>query len=41
MGLADFLEGLFGHKVDLVIRETINPLVRERVLAEAHDVLGL
>jgi len=41
MGLADFLEGLFGHKVDLVIRETIKPLVRERVLAEAQDVPGL
>jgi predicted nucleotidyltransferase len=41
MGLADFLEGLFGHKVDLVIREMIKPLVRERVLAEAQDVPGL
>jgi uncharacterized protein len=41
MGLADFLEELFGHKVDLVIRETIKPLLRERVLAEAWDVPGL
>ena len=41
MGLANFLEHLFGHKVDLVIRETIKPLVRERVLAEAQDVPGL
>ena len=41
MGLTDFLEGLVGHKVDLVIRETIKPLVRERVLAEAQDVPGL
>jgi hypothetical protein len=41
MGLADFLEVLFGHKVDLVIRESIKPLVRERVLAEAQDVPGL
>ncbi len=41
MGLADFLEKLLGHKVDLVIRETIRPLVRERVLAEAQDVPGL
>ena len=41
MGLANFLEHLFGHKVDLVIRETIKPVVRERVLAEAQDVPGL
>jgi len=41
MGLADFLEKLLGHKVDLVIRETIKPLVREKVLAEAQDVPGL
>jgi predicted nucleotidyltransferase len=41
MGLADFLEKLLERKVDLVIRETIKPLVRERVLAEAQDVPGL
>ena len=41
MDLADFLEKLLGHKVDLVIRETVKPLVREKVLAEAQNVPGL
>jgi predicted nucleotidyltransferase len=41
MGLADFLEGLFGRKVDLVIRESIKPLLRDRILREARDVPGL
>ena len=38
MGLAEFLEGLFGRKVDLVIRGSIKPLLRERILREARDV---
>ena len=41
MGLADFLERLFGRRVDLVIRGSIKPLLRDRVLREARDVPGL
>jgi len=41
MGLASFLEDLFGRKVDLVIQESIKPLLRERILREARDVPGL
>lgn len=35
MNLLFFLEDLFGRKVDLVVKETIKPLIRNRVLREA------
>ncbi len=41
MGLLRFLEGTFGRKVDLVIREALKPALREAVLREALDVPGL
>lgn len=41
MGLIDFLETLFGRKVDVVIRESIKPLIRETILRDARDVPGL
>ena len=41
MGLLAFLERFFDRKVDLVVRETIKPAIRERILREAQDVPGL
>lgn len=41
MGLIDFLETLFGRKVDVVIRGSIKPLLRETILRDARDVPGL
>ena len=41
MGLLRLLEGTFGRRVDLVIREALKPALRESVLAEALDVPGL
>jgi hypothetical protein len=41
MGLAGFLERLFGRRVDLVIRGSIKPLLRDKILRESRDVPGL
>ena len=40
MGLLLYLEDLFGRKVDLVMKDTIKPLIRERILREAVYVPG-
>lgn len=40
-GFLFFLERLFGRQVDLVIRGTLKPAIREQVLREALDVPGL
>ncbi len=40
MGLLGFLERLFGRKVDLVMKDTIKPIIRERVLKETIYVTG-
>jgi predicted nucleotidyltransferase len=36
MGLADFLEELFGRKVDLLTRESLNPRFGHYILEEAE-----
>ena len=41
MDLLFFLEDLFGRKVDLVMKETIKPIIRNRILAETVNVSGL
>lgn len=41
MGLLFFLEDLFGRKVDLVVKDTIKPIIRNRVLREAIYVPNL
>ena len=41
MDLLFFLEDLFGRKVDLVMKDTIKPIIRNRVLAETVYVQGL
>ena len=41
MDLKAFLEGLFGCRVDLVLRDTIKPRVREAILSEAVHAPGL
>lgn len=41
MGLLFFLEELFGLKVDLVMKGTIKPRIRERILSETVYVEGL
>jgi len=41
MSLMFFLEELFGRKVDLVMKDTIKPLIKERILAETIYVEGL
>ena len=40
MGLLNFLESLFGRKVDLVMKDTIKPIIRDRVLNETLYVPG-
>ncbi len=40
MGVKYYLEDLFGCGVDLVLADTIKPLLRERILAEAVDAPG-
>jgi len=40
MGLLNFLESLFGRKVDLVMKDTIKPIIRERILRETVYVPG-
>jgi hypothetical protein len=41
MGLKEFLEGLFGCPVDLVVREAVKPRLREAILASAVYAPGL
>ena len=41
MRLMFFLEDLFGRKVDLVMKDTIKPLIKDRILAETIYVEGL
>ena len=38
MGLKFYLEDRLGRPVDLVIRRSLKPLLRERVLQEVKDV---
>ena len=40
MGLLVFLEELFGRKVDLAIKDSIKPRIRDRVLADTIYVEG-
>lgn len=41
MGLLLFLEDLFGRKVDLAIKDSIKPRIKDRVLSETIYVKGL
>jgi hypothetical protein len=41
MGLLEYLEKLFGHRVDLVLANTLKPRLRESVLREIVHVQGL
>jgi len=41
MGLKEFLEELFGRKVDLVLTGAIKPRLRDRILAETIYAQGL
>jgi uncharacterized protein len=41
MDLLFFLEDLFGRKVDLVMKDTIKPIIKNRILAETVYVTGL
>lgn len=41
MGLLNFLESLFLRKVDLVMKDTIKPIIRDRILQETQYVSGL
>ena len=41
MGLLSFLETLFGRRVDLVMKDTIKPIIRDRILKETVYVSGL
>ncbi len=41
MAVLNFLEDLVGRKVDLVMKGTIKPIIRNRVLAETIYVTGL
>ena len=41
MAVSDFLEELFGRKVDLVPKEDIKPLLRNRILREVVYVPNL
>ena len=41
MAVLNFLESLVGRKVDLVMKGTIKPIIRKRVLAETIYVTGL
>ncbi len=40
MGLLFYLEDLFGSKVDLVMKDSIKPIIRNRILAETIYVKG-
>lgn len=39
LGVQENLEGLLGRKVDLVMRGALRPQLRDRILAEAIDVI--
>lgn len=41
MGLLLFLEDLFGRKVDLAIKDSIKPRIKDRILSETIYVKGL
>ncbi len=41
MDLKDFLEGIFGRRIDLVLEEAIKPRLRSVILKEAIHVEGL
>ncbi|MBI5344676.1 MAG: nucleotidyltransferase family protein [Deltaproteobacteria bacterium] len=41
MGLKEFLEGLFGCRVDLVLEDTIKPRLRESIMKEVVHAPGL
>jgi predicted nucleotidyltransferase len=41
MSLLFYLENLFGRKVDLVMKDTIKPLIKNRILRETVYVQGL
>lgn len=41
MGLLHYLEELFGRKVDLVMKDTVKPIIKERVFGETVYVSGL
>ena len=41
MDLLFFLEDIFGSKVDLVMKDTIKPIIRNRILTETVYVSGL
>lgn len=41
MGLLFYLENLFGKKVDLVMKDTIKPLIKNRILKETVYAEGL
>lgn len=41
MGLLFYLEDLFERKVDLVMKDTIKPLIKNRILRETVYVEGL
>lgn len=40
MGLLNLLESLFERKVDLVMKDTIKPIIRDRILRETVYVQG-
>lgn len=39
VALAEFLESVLGHRVELVTIEALSPFIGPRILAEAADVL--
>ena len=41
MGLKEFLENLFGCRVDLVLEDTIKPRLRESIMREVVHAPGL
>jgi len=41
MGVKEYLEDAFRRKVDLVIRDSVKPRLRTRILGTAVDVPGL
>ena len=41
MGLLEFLENMFGHRVDLVLANTLKPRLRESILRETVHAQGL
>ena len=40
MGLLEYLETTFGRKVDLVMKDSIKPLIKNRILRETVYVTG-